>query len=67
MKHSQSSMKAQPAQELDSSSALAVIEHEKGLLSKHFFSPDSSLMRVLIAVPHADEGSMGQAPYSDIC
>lgn len=48
-------------------SACCVIEHEKGLLSKHFLGPDSSLMRVLIAVTHADEGSMGQAPYSDIC
>lgn len=39
----------------------------KGLLSKHFLGPESSLMRILIAVTHADEGSMGQAPYSDIC
>lgn len=28
-------------------SAITVIEHEQGLVSKHFFGPDSSLMRVL--------------------
>lgn len=42
--------------------AQSVIEHEKGLPYKHFLGLDSLLMRLLIAVTHADEGSMGQAP-----
>ena len=47
--------------------AQCAVEHEQGLVSKHFLGPDSSLMRILIAVTHADEGSMGQAQYSDMC
>lgn len=46
---------------------LTIIEDEKGLLSKHFLGSDSWLMRVLIAVTHADEGSMDRVPYSDMC